>query len=82
MVYEWLSWFDVFYYGYELLFVGKCEEGEKRVFINRKYKVDGYYKVIKIIFEFVGCVVYGCDKCIFFDKRSVFDNETNRDRKI
>lgn len=81
MAYEWLSWLDAFYYGYEVLFAGKCEEGEKRVLINRKYKVDGYHKATKTIFEFAGCAVHGCDKCTLPDKRSVFDNETNRDRK-
>ena len=81
MAYEWLSWLDAFYYGYELLFAGKCEEGEKRVLINRKYKVDGYHEATKTIFEFAGCAVHGCDKCTLPDKRSVFDNETNRDRK-
>lgn len=81
VAYEWLSWLDAFYYGYELLFAGKCEEGEKRVLINRKYKVDGYHEATKTIFEFAGCAVHGCDKCTLPDKRSVFDNETNRDRK-
>lgn len=81
VAYEWLSWLDAFYFAYELVFAGKCGEGEKRVMLNRKYKVDGYHEKTKTIFEFAGCTVHGCDKCTRPDDRSVYSNRKNRDLK-
>ena len=81
VAYEWLSWLDAFYFSYELMYAGKCEEGEKRVVLNRKYKVDGFHEKTKTIFEFAGCAVHGCDKCTRPDDRSVYSNRKNRDLK-
>ena len=77
IAYEWLSWLDAFYFAYELIFAGKCEQGEKRVSLNRKYKVDGYYKRTKTVFAFAGCAIHGCDRCTRPDNRCVYSNRKN-----
>lgn len=81
VAFEWLSWLDAFYFSYELVFAGKCQQGEKRVVLDKKYKVDGYHPPTKRVFEFAGCFYHGCDKCTLPDKRSVYSNMTNRDLK-
>lgn len=81
VAYEWLSWLDAFYYAYELVFAGKCQEGERRVTVGNKFKVDGYHPPTYRVFEFAGCFFHGCDRCTLPDKRSVFSNLTNRDLK-
>lgn len=81
VAFEWLSWLDAFYYSYEMIYAGKCQQGEKRVVVGKKFKVDGYHPPTKRVFEFAGCFYHGCDRCTLPDKRSVYSNLTNRDLK-
>lgn len=80
IVREYFIWFDMFYYGGELMMVNKGVEGEYFVRIKgKKFFVDGYYFAIKFVFEFLGCFYYGCFKCILFDFKCFVNNKRNRD---
>ena len=79
VAFDWLTWLDLFYFAGELQYSGKDGRGEKRIILDRVWKVDGYHQPTKTVFEFAGCAFHGCNTCTHPHMRSVFCNATNRD---